>query len=101
MARTRRKIAVSQATTPIPMGAAKYNTALYIRLSIMDNGKKGGESILNQQELLEQYVSKHPELTLKETFIEMMFLSLIQNPMNVDRELLTHELIFKSLNAGR
>jgi len=48
----------------------------------MDSGKKNSESILNQQELLEQYISKHPELTLKGIFIEMMFLSLIQYPNN-------------------
>ena len=37
-----------------------YNTALYLRLSLMDSGIKGGESIINQQELLERYVAEKP-----------------------------------------
>jgi len=47
-----------------------YNTALYIRLSIMDSGKKDVESIINQQEMLEQYVAQHPELTFTKAFVD-------------------------------
>jgi DNA invertase Pin-like site-specific DNA recombinase len=36
-----------------------------VRLSVLDSGKKDGESILNQQELLERYVAKRPEFTIK------------------------------------
>jgi len=36
----------------------------------MDSGKKDGESILNQQEMLVDYVSKHSELTLERIFID-------------------------------
>jgi len=36
----------------------------------MDSGKREGESIINQQELLEHYITKHPELTLKKVFID-------------------------------
>jgi DNA invertase Pin-like site-specific DNA recombinase len=41
-----------------------FNTALYVRLSI------AGESIQNQQELLEQYVAQHPEFIPKGVFID-------------------------------
>ena len=47
-----------------------FDTALYVRLSIMDSGKKDGESIINQQELLEQYVAARPELTIKKVFVD-------------------------------
>lgn len=47
-----------------------YNTALYVRLSVMDSGKKDGESIINQQDLLERYVSERPELLLQGVFVD-------------------------------
>jgi len=47
-----------------------YKTAIYVRLSIMDSGKKDSESILNQQEMLVDYVSKHSELSLERIFID-------------------------------
>jgi DNA invertase Pin-like site-specific DNA recombinase len=47
-----------------------WNTALYLRLSIMDSGKKDGESILNQQAFLERYVAERPELTLQRIFVD-------------------------------
>ena len=49
---------------------SSFNTALYIRLSVMDSGKKDGESILNQQALLENYVSERPEFTLRSVFVD-------------------------------
>lgn len=47
-----------------------YNTGLYVRLSVMDSGKKDGESIINQQDMLEQYVAECPELSLKGVFVD-------------------------------
>jgi len=68
MARTSRKAA---AQTIVPNSVATtYSTALYIRLSIMDSGKKDGESIINQQEMLEQYIASRPELALREIFVD-------------------------------
>ena len=49
---------------------AVYNTALYIRLSIMDSGKKDSESIINQQELLESYIAQRSEFKLYDIFID-------------------------------
>jgi DNA invertase Pin-like site-specific DNA recombinase len=46
------------------------NTAIYTRLSVFDSGKADSESILNQQELLESYVSNQPELLLKDVFVD-------------------------------
>jgi DNA invertase Pin-like site-specific DNA recombinase len=68
MARKSRKAGAVQ-TAPENREAV-FNTALYVRLSIMDSGKKDGESILNQQEMLEQYIASRPELTLKAVFID-------------------------------
>jgi DNA invertase Pin-like site-specific DNA recombinase len=47
-----------------------WNTALYVRLSVMDSGKKDGESIINQQEMLERYVAERPEMTLTRIFVD-------------------------------
>lgn len=68
MARTKRKPDAVQ-TAPQTREVV-YDTALYVRLSIIDSGKKDGETILNQQELLEQYVAARPELTLKKVFVD-------------------------------
>jgi DNA invertase Pin-like site-specific DNA recombinase len=69
MARKSRKADAVTATAP-EIRADVWNTALYVRLSVMDSGKKDGESILNQQEMLDQYVAAHPELTLKRVFVD-------------------------------
>ena len=47
-----------------------YNTALYLRLSMLDSGVKGGESIINQKDLLTQYVANKAELELKAVFTD-------------------------------
>jgi DNA invertase Pin-like site-specific DNA recombinase len=67
MARKSRKEGAAVAAEP---REAVWNTALYVRLSILDGGKKDGESILNQQAMLEQYAAEHPELTLKAVFVD-------------------------------
>jgi len=60
----------AQIVTASESDVITYNTANYLRLSVLDSGKKDGESLLNQQELLERYVAEHPEFTLKRTFID-------------------------------
>jgi DNA invertase Pin-like site-specific DNA recombinase len=69
MARKSRK-AEAQTVTSSEPAIITYDTALYLRLSVMDSGKKDGESILNQQAFLERYVSEHPEFTLKRIFVD-------------------------------
>jgi DNA invertase Pin-like site-specific DNA recombinase len=68
MARKSRKADAVQAAPEIR--ETVYDTGLYVRLSVLDSGKKDGESILNQQELLEQYVAARPEFTLKRVFVD-------------------------------
>ena len=61
MARTSRKnkeAAVSDETIKI------YRTAVYLRLSVEDNGKKEAESLENQRKLLVEYVASCPYLEL-------------------------------------
>ena len=69
MPRTRRKnqtIQPTQTSTEVVFCAA-----IYVRLSVMDDARKSdGESIQNQQELLERYVSDSPELILKKVFVD-------------------------------
>lgn len=50
--------------TSIPQTPVAYNTAIYLRLSVKN------ESLLNQQQLLEQYITKHPEFTLRKIFTD-------------------------------
>jgi DNA invertase Pin-like site-specific DNA recombinase len=68
MARKSRKAGAEQAAPEAR--EVTYNTALYVRLSVLDSGKKGGESILNQQDMLERYVAERPEFTLKAVFAD-------------------------------
>ncbi len=46
-----------------------YDTAIYARLSIKDNGIQG-ESIKNQIEMIEKYISKCPDLRVVHTFVD-------------------------------
>lgn len=39
-----------------------FDTALYIRLSVEDNGKEDSDSLENQRDLLERFITEHPEL---------------------------------------
>ena len=45
-----------------------WNTAGYLRLSREDGDKTESDSIANQRNLLEQYLSAHPELDLVEFY---------------------------------
>jgi DNA invertase Pin-like site-specific DNA recombinase len=65
MARKSRKIKAIQ-TTPAITKAPTYNTALYVRLSVFETG----DSIVNQEELLRNYVKNHAELALKRAFAD-------------------------------
>ena len=45
-----------------------FRTAIYLRLSVEDNGKKGADSLDNQRELLLSYVADRPYLELVEVY---------------------------------
>ena len=66
MARVSRK---KGKTVPARQEAARsFPTAIYVRLSVEDNGKVESESLENQRELLEQYVKANPELKLADVY---------------------------------
>jgi DNA invertase Pin-like site-specific DNA recombinase len=46
-----------------------YNTALYIRLSVEDN-KKRGNSVESQKSIMENYAALNPELKIVDTYID-------------------------------
>lgn len=50
--------------------AIKLNTALYIRLSREDGDKTESLSIGNQRMLLAEFISKHEDLRLFDTYID-------------------------------
>lgn len=58
MARTSRKSIASTSITK------QFDTAIYARLSLVDNGKNKGDSIKTQIDLLIQYIKDNPELQL-------------------------------------
>lgn len=62
MARTSRKHPVASAAKPAVIEV--FRTALYLRLSLEDNGKKDADSLENQQALLENYIAERPFLEL-------------------------------------
>ena len=69
MARKSRKPEAIQVVASVPM-EVEYNTALYLRLSVMDMGRDDSESIVNQEELLRGYVAENPELVIKGVFTD-------------------------------
>ena len=69
MARVSRKNGVSEG---LPKGQrqAVFRTALYVRLSVEDNGKADADSIENQELLLRNYLAERPYLELKEVYAD-------------------------------
>jgi len=49
---------------------AVYNTGLYGRLSVLDNGKANGDSIESQIDLMERYVADRPYLRRVDLFVD-------------------------------
>lgn len=73
MARGSRKHNSAVVTQPAAEPLKIYRTAIYVRLSVEDNGKGDGDSLENQIELLEEYVKDHPYLTKAAVFIDNGF----------------------------
>ena len=69
MARVSRKNGVSES---LPKGQKQtvFRTALYVRLSVEDNGKDDTDSIENQELLLRNYLAERPYLELKEVYAD-------------------------------
>ncbi len=70
MARISRK---NKEDTPVIIqdtGIQVYKTALYVRLSVEDNGKEDGSSLSNQLALLEDYIATRPYLSKEAVFID-------------------------------
>lgn len=68
MARKSRKRAVPEPTAEKEKKVS-YNTAIYARLSIEDNGI-AGDSLENQIFIVRQYIEKSPELNLISTWVD-------------------------------
>ena len=47
-----------------------FNTGLYARLSVLDNGKADGDPIESQIKIMEQYLSEHSELKLVDQYLD-------------------------------
>ena len=52
------------------MGKTVYRTAIYARLSKDDGDKAESNSIASQKALCEEYITKHDDLELVETFVD-------------------------------
>lgn len=53
---------------PEARAAGVFRTAIYLRLSVEDNGKKDADSLENQEALLREYVAARPHLALSEVY---------------------------------
>ena len=62
MARKRRKTDARTVERTPPDGPRVFDTGLYARLSVLDNGKPDGDSLETQISLMEEFVSRRPEL---------------------------------------
>lgn len=67
MARKRKTVAVAAAAQETPI---TFDTGLYARLSVLDNGKTDGDPIESQVKIIEQYLSEHPELKLADRYLD-------------------------------
>ena len=79
MARTKRKInpILPEAEAPAP-AQKKYRTAAYVRLSVVDSGKPGADTIEGQKNLLLHFIENDQSLTLYGLFCEMCPPTMIQ-----------------------
>lgn len=79
MARVSRK-KQNTVQTQVDTSVRIWKTALYVRLSVEDNGKDS-DSVENQTALLEEYVANHPGLNKVAIFIDAPdIIGLKQNP---------------------
>lgn len=62
MARRRRSMTAQSAICETPDGLQVFETGLYGRLSVLDNGKADGDSLETQISLMEEYVLRRPYL---------------------------------------
>ncbi|MCD8232349.1 MAG: recombinase family protein [Clostridiales bacterium] len=57
-------------SSPEPSLPVRYRTGLYARLSVYNMGRDDSDSIQNQTRLLEDYVSRHPDLVITDVYID-------------------------------
>ena len=69
MARKRKAAPVAMAAAAQEMPIT-FDTGLYARLSVLDNGKTDGDPIESQVKIIEQYLSEHPELKLVDRYLD-------------------------------
>ncbi|MDL2301753.1 hypothetical protein LJC58_05290 [Lachnospiraceae bacterium OttesenSCG-928-D06] len=55
-----------------------YDTAIYTRLSDDDGGRSESNSILNQKQLILDFVKDKPEFKIYDTYVEMKIAKVIQ-----------------------
>ena len=69
MARKKRTASVT-AEAAAQETSITFNTGLYARLSVLDNGKADGDPIESQVKIMEQYLSEHSELRLVDQYLD-------------------------------
>lgn len=69
MARKKRTAPVAVEASPQETSIT-FNTGLYARLSVLDNGKADGDPIESQVKIMEQYLSEHSELKLVDQYLD-------------------------------
>ena len=62
----------NEATRPVQdqFSMARYQTAIYARLSVFDLGRDKSDTMENQIEMLKRYISQQPDLTLAGIYVD-------------------------------
>ena len=93
MARISRK-SDSHKKTECKLDPESFRTAIYVRLSVEDNGKEDADSLENQIALLQDYLRNHPNLKLVEIYSDNGFTG-----TDFDRPAFTR--LFSDVQKGR
>lgn len=57
----------------VPSENKVYNAGLYLRLSVIDNGKEESDSIENQEKIIREYLKQKPDINIQKVYIENGF----------------------------
>lgn len=65
-----RKSRIKKADSTASLSSLRYNTAFYVRVSVIDGGKKDSDTVGNQELLLQHFIAAKPEFVLAGVYID-------------------------------
>lgn len=61
---------VKKAETPVAVSERIYHVALYVRLSVLDSGKKDSDTAQTQESMMQRYIKGKPHFALYSVYID-------------------------------